>query len=72
VKVKSKVKSPKKGGRYVSGDDYVEENEVYNKKMAKKSLKEMSTAGIARNLMKSEKEMGYSKRPKVKPQKKGK
>jgi hypothetical protein len=39
---------------------------------SKKDYKGMSTAGIATELKLSQKEQGYSKKPKVKPQKKGK
>ena len=49
---------------------YVAADEKYNKKMNKKDMKGMKTAGIANELEMSEKEMGYSKMPKVKPQKK--
>ena len=59
-------------GKLVSGKKYVEVDEEYDKKMAKKSLKGMKTAGIAKELKESEKEKGYSKKPRVKPQKKGK
>lgn len=55
-----------------SGDDkYVAKDEVYNKKMKKKAVKGMKTAGIAKELKESQREMGYSKMPKVKPQRKG-
>lgn len=56
----------------VSGNNYVEIDEKYYKKLSNKELKEMSTAGVATALKKSEKEKGYSNKPRVKPQKKGK
>jgi hypothetical protein len=56
----------------VPGNNYVEKDEKYDKKMKKKDYKGMSTAGIATELKLSQKEQGYSKKPKVKPQKKGK
>lgn len=65
-----KMKSPK--GKKVSGKKYVEADEKYIKKQAKKSVKGMKTAGVATELKQSEKEMGYSKKPRVKPQRKGK
>lgn len=64
----AKVMSPK--GKKVKGCDYVEEDEKFDKKMKKKEGREMKTAGLALNLKKSEKEEGYSKQPRVKPQKK--
>lgn len=65
-----RMKAPK--GRMVKGKNFVEVDEVYDKKTAKKEMKSMKTAGLAKALKKSEKEMGYSKKPRVKPQKKGK
>lgn len=56
----------------ISGDDYVEKNEIYNKKMKKKTAKGMKTAGLALKLKQSELGQGYSKMPRVKPQKKSK
>lgn len=54
-----------------SGDDkYVAKDEKYIKKMKKKAVKGMKTAGIANELKESQRQMGYSKMPKVKPQKK--
>jgi hypothetical protein len=54
-----------------SGDDkYVAKDEKYDKKMKKKAVKGMKTAGIATELKESQREMGYSKMPKVKPQRK--
>lgn len=64
----AKKMSPR--GKMVSGCDYAEEDEKYEKKMKKKAEKSMKTAGMATKLMKSEKEEGYSKKPRVKPQKK--
>ena len=60
----------KKMGKTVRGCDYAEDDEKYDKKMAKKDAKGMKTAGLALKLKQSEKEEGYSKKPKVKPQKK--
>ncbi len=60
----------KKKGRKVSGCDYVAADEEYDKKQIKKQGKEMRTAGIAKELKLAKKEEGYSKKPKVKPQKK--
>ena len=57
-------------GKVVKGCDYAEDNEKYDKKMLKKEGKDMKTAGLALNLKKAEKEEGYSKKPRVKPQKK--
>lgn len=59
-----------KKGRRVDGTSYVEADEEYNKKMAKKTMKGMKTAGLAKELKESQKEEGYSNKPKVKPQKK--
>lgn len=56
----------------ISGDNYVEKDEIYKKKMKKKDEKGMKTAGLALKLKESEKDDGYSKMPRVKPQKKGK
>ena len=53
------------------GDDkYTEKDEKYDKKMHKKDAKNMKRAGVAVALKDAEKEMGYSKMPKVKPTKK--
>lgn len=53
------------------GDDkYEEKYEKYDKKMKKKDAKNMKRAGIAVAFKDAEKEMGYSKMPKVKPIKK--
>ena len=60
------------GSKKVKGNNYVERDEKYDKKMLKKDSKGMKTAGIAVELKLSEKEQGYSKKPKVKPVKKGK
>ena len=67
------VKIPSAGkpkGKLKKGEDYVDAQEKYMKKQAKKNMKSMKTAGIAEALKKSEKEMGYSKKPRVKGQKK--
>jgi hypothetical protein len=54
-----------------AGDDkYIAKDEKYNKKMKKKVAKGMKTAGIANELKESQREMGYAKLPKVKPQRK--
>ncbi len=57
-------------GKMVKGCDYAEEDEKYDKKVKKKTAKGMKTAGLALKLKESEKEEGYSKQPRVKPQKK--
>ena len=54
----------------VKGSNYVAANEMFDKKMAKKDMKSMKTAGVAKALKKAKKEEGYSKMPKVKAQKK--
>jgi len=56
--------------RKVSGKKYAEVDEKYEKKMRKKKERKMDTAGIATALKESVKNMGYSKQPGVKPQKK--
>lgn len=57
-------------GKVVKGCDYAEDDEKYDKKMIKKEAKGMKTAGLALKLKESEKEEGYSKKLRVKPQKK--
>jgi len=57
-------------GRTVKGKNYVADDEVYDKKKKKKVMKSMKTAGVARALKKSQKDMGYSDILKVKPQRK--
>lgn len=57
-------------GKVVKGCDYAEDDEKFDKKMEKKDAKGMKTAGLALKLKQSEKEEGYSKKPRVKPQKK--
>lgn len=64
-----KMKVMKKG-RKVDGTNYVEFDEVYDKKTAKKTARGMKTAGIAKELKESQSDQGYSKKPRVKPQKK--
>lgn len=64
------VKKMKPKGKMVKGCDYAEDDEKYDKKMIKKDAKGMKTAGLALKLKESEKEEGYSKKPRVKPQKK--
>lgn len=59
-----------KKGKRVKGNDYVVKDEEYLKKMKKKAFKGMKTAGLAKEMKESQKDMGYSKMPKVKPQKK--
>lgn len=51
-------------------DKYMVKNEKYDKKLLKKEVKSMKTAGIATALKKAEKEEGKAKIPKVKPQRK--
>ena len=57
-------------GKKVKGCDYVGSDEEYDKKQIKNQGKEMKTAGIAKELKGAQKEEGYSKKPRVKPQKK--
>lgn len=64
----AKMMKPK--GKIVSGCDYSEEDEKYDKKMKKKDAKGMKTAGMALKLKESQMEEGYSKKPQVKGQKK--
>lgn len=64
----AKKMAPK--GKKVKGCDYVAADEVYDEKTAKKEMKGMKTAGIAKELKGAQKEEGYSKKPRVKPQKK--
>lgn len=64
------AKSMKPKGKMVKGCNYVGDDEEYDKKQIKKQGKEMRTAGVAKELKLSEKEQGYSKKPRVKPQKK--
>jgi len=64
----AKKMAPK--GKVVKGCDYVGADEEYDKKQIKKQGKEMRTAGVAKELKLSQKEEGYSKKPRVKPQKK--
>ncbi len=63
-----KMMAPK--GKVVKGCDYSEDDEKYDKKMTKKDAKGMKTAGLALKLKESEADQGYSKKPRVKPQKK--
>ncbi len=64
----AKMMKPK--GKKVKGCDYIEDDEEYDKKMKKKDMKGMKTAGLALKLKESETQQGYSKKPRVKPQKK--
>lgn len=57
-------------GKAVKGKNFVEDDEEYDKKQIKKQGKEMRTAGLGLELKLSQKEQGYSKKPRVKPQKK--
>ena len=65
-----KKKAKKVGGK-VAGKNYVAADEKYDRKMLKKEEKGMKTPGLASEFKASVKNMGYSKMPKVKPQKKG-
>lgn len=64
------VKKMMPKGKVVKGCDYAEDDEELIKKQRKDARKNMKTAGLAKNLKKSEKDEGYSKKPRVKPQKK--
>lgn len=64
----AKMAAPK--GKKVKGCDYVSADEEFDRKQIKKQGKDMRTAGVAKELKLSEKEQGYSKKPRVKPQKK--
>ncbi len=64
------VKMMKPKGKKVKGCDYVSADEEFDKKQIKKQGKDMRTAGIAKELKLAQKEEGYSKKPRVKPQKK--
>lgn len=57
-------------GKVVKGCDYVAADESYDKKQVKKEVKGMATPGIAKEFKLAEREEGYSKKPRVKPQKK--
>jgi len=57
-------------GKKVKGSDYVGVDEEYDKKMTNKEVRQMGTAGIAKELKKAQKQEGYSKKPGVKGQKK--
>lgn len=63
-----KMMTPK--GKMVKGCDYVGQDEEYDKKQIVKQGKEMRTAGMAKELKLAQKEEGYSKKPRVKPQNK--
>jgi hypothetical protein len=62
------IKKPK--GRIVSGKKYVGDDEIYDKIREIKEHKSMRTPGIAIELEISQGQQGYSKQPRVKPQKK--
>lgn len=49
---------------------YAVRDEKFDRKRQKKDDKHMNVAGLATSFKMSEKDMGYSKAPKVKPQKK--
>lgn len=66
--VKTKKVMPK--GKKVKGCDYVAADEGYDKKEMKSEVKKMKTAGIATEMKLAQKEEGYSKKPRVKGQKK--
>ena len=66
------VKMMKPKGKLVKGSKFIADDEEYDKKTRKKEDKSMKTAGMEKLLMKSEKKMGYSDKPRVKPVKKGK
>lgn len=66
------MKSKRPKGKRVKGCDYAEEKEMYDKASNKKIANGMRTAGMAKELELSEKDMGYSKKPRVKPQSKTK
>ena len=62
-----------KKGKVVSGKKYAVDKEEYDMKKANKANKMVGKpADIASSLAKSKKEMGYSDKPRIKPQKKGK
>jgi len=63
-------KNMKPKGKTVKGCDYAASDEKYDRKQDQKQLKNMKTPGMATELKMSQKEEGYSKQPRVKPQKK--
>jgi hypothetical protein len=60
----------KTAGKKVKGCDYAEAREKQIKKTYMAESKGMKTAGIANELKLAEKQEGYSKKTRVKPQKK--
>lgn len=64
------AKAMKPKGKKVKGCNYVAADEIYDKKREKKLHKGMKTPGIAVELKLSETKEGYSKKPRVKGQKK--
>ena len=64
------AKAMKPKGKKVKGYEYVGDDEEFDKKQIKKQGKDMRTAGIAKELKESQKDQGYSKKPRIKPQKK--
>lgn len=57
-------------GKKVKGKNFAADDEVYDRKTTKKEMKSMKTAGLAKALKNSEKDEGYSSKPRVKAQKK--
>ena len=70
MKVNKMAKMLKPKGKMIKGCDYAEDDEQFDKKQIKKAGKSMKTVGIAKELKLSQKEQGYSKKPRIKPQKK--
>ena len=68
--MKKKKKIPSTNSNMISGKKYLVANEILDKKRLKKEEKSMSTAGIAKALTKSQKNMYKSYLLNVKPQKK--
>lgn len=57
-------------GKTVKGNKYVEADEKYDGKDKSLRGSMADIPGVAKKLKESESEMGYSKKPRVKPQKK--
>lgn len=68
AKAIKKPKGPK--GPVVKGKRYVGDDEIFDRRRTIKEHKGMRTPGIAIELEISQGEQGYSKKPRVKPQKK--
>lgn len=64
------MQKKKAKGKKVSGDNYVASNEKFQRQQAKKLLRDMSTSGVANEMKEAMLQQGYSKMPRVKPQKK--